>query len=437
MLQKEHILFHIDGKEISYMSKYDYELDLTNVNNSRKLVNDCIKKNSLVLEFGPSSGELTKYLNEVKHCIVDIVEIDRVSGELASNYSRNALIGSNNGDIEKYIWEEKFNGLKYDYILFADVLEHLHNPQKVLEHCKNFLKNDGKIILSVPNIANNAIILNLLRNRFEYTNTGLLDSTHIHFFSFFSLEEMISKSGFIPIKRQATYLGVGNNEVDVRYDMFDDIVSNVVKSHLLGDIYQFVYEIIVNSGIHNEHKSVSKFLKDNSITIVNSSLYYDLGLGYEENHIISEQLTVDNEEHFIINFHINSKQQICGLRFDPIENENSILKLISIKIDDKECNVSCKTNCDFFINGLYVFLHGDPQIEFKTNFKDCSKITVEGNMYIGKNYYEMLFKQMEALRNNFVELQNDNLRLQNHLDTIQQSLFWKITLPIRKILNID
>ncbi len=77
-------------------------------------------------------------------------------------------------------WRE----VQYDYILFIDVLEHLHNPKEVLTYIKSFLRPEGKIICSIPNIANWSIIANLLVfNRFHYTETGLLDSTHIHLFT--------------------------------------------------------------------------------------------------------------------------------------------------------------------------------------------------------------------------------------------------------------
>lgn len=78
-------------------TKYEFGLDL-NTNNSRKLANDLITNNSEVLEFGPASGELTKYLCEVKHCKVDIVEINSELGNLASRYSRHALVGEEKGE---------------------------------------------------------------------------------------------------------------------------------------------------------------------------------------------------------------------------------------------------------------------------------------------------------------------------------------------------
>lgn len=70
---------------------------------------------------------------------------------------------------------------KFKYILFGDVLEHLRNPIEVLKYCKTLLSKDGKIIASIPNLMHISVVDDLLRGNFTYTETGLLDKTHINF----------------------------------------------------------------------------------------------------------------------------------------------------------------------------------------------------------------------------------------------------------------
>lgn len=84
----------------------------------------------------------------------------------------------------------------FDYILFGDVLEHLHDPQKMLCRVKELLKPDGVLITSIPNIMNISVIVHLLQGNFTYHDSGLLDRTHIHFFTRKEIEKMFRQCGF-------------------------------------------------------------------------------------------------------------------------------------------------------------------------------------------------------------------------------------------------
>ncbi len=85
----------------------------------------------------------------------------------------------------------------FDYILFPDVLQHLTQPKEVLEYFKQFLKPDGKVLISVPNIMNWMVLYNLIYcGRFVYQETGILDYDHKHFFTNRDLQIMIRDAGF-------------------------------------------------------------------------------------------------------------------------------------------------------------------------------------------------------------------------------------------------
>lgn len=89
---------------------------------------------------------------------------------------------------------------KFDVIIFADVLEHLLFPEKVLEFFKKYLKDDWYIIVSLPNVANWQIRINLLFWKFDYTETWIMDKTHLHFYTFKSAKQII-KSTWFTIKK--------------------------------------------------------------------------------------------------------------------------------------------------------------------------------------------------------------------------------------------
>ena len=145
------------------MSNYDFTLDMK-TDNSNSLILRNIKPHSLVLEMGPAHGRMTKYLKEQLHCEVYIVEKDEEAGKVASQYATEAIIGDVQGDLEKPWWSANLLDIKFDYIIFADVLEHLHDPKKVLEDAKFLLKDTGSVLLSIPNIAHNAVLIDLLQN---------------------------------------------------------------------------------------------------------------------------------------------------------------------------------------------------------------------------------------------------------------------------------
>ena len=87
--------------------------------------------------------------------------------------------------------------IKFDTIVFADVLEHLLYPNETLSFLKKYLKDDGNIIISLPNVANWQVRFNLLFWNFNYTETGIMDRTHLHFFTFKTAEELLLKEWFI------------------------------------------------------------------------------------------------------------------------------------------------------------------------------------------------------------------------------------------------
>lgn len=88
-------------------------------------------------------------------------------------------------------WDMKFNT-----IVFADILEHLLDPQVVLRDIvSKYLKEDGKVLVSLPNVGNWQVRMNLLFGNFDYTDSGILDRTHLHLYTYKSAIELVQKAG--------------------------------------------------------------------------------------------------------------------------------------------------------------------------------------------------------------------------------------------------
>ena len=93
------------------------------------------------------------------------------------------------------------NGRQFDWIMAADVLEHSAEPQAALRFYRRFLKPDGKLIVSLPNVAVWDNRFRLLFGRFDYRASGVLDRTHLRFFTFRTARELIIEAGFTPLCR--------------------------------------------------------------------------------------------------------------------------------------------------------------------------------------------------------------------------------------------
>jgi 2-polyprenyl-3-methyl-5-hydroxy-6-metoxy-1,4-benzoquinol methylase len=85
---------------------------------------------------------------------------------------------------------------QFEVIIFADILEHLREPAAVFRRLTALLAPDGLVVVSVPNVANCCVRLNLLRGRFDYSERGILDRTHLHFFTIRTARRFLEEAGF-------------------------------------------------------------------------------------------------------------------------------------------------------------------------------------------------------------------------------------------------
>lgn len=228
------------------MTTYDFELDLE-TDNSNSVILKNIKKDSKIFEFGPAHGRMTKYLKEQLNCSIDIVEIDEKAGKEASHYAETSFIGPQVGDLNsyhQYMEIVKSAGKKYDYIILADVLEHLIDPKMILKWAGySMIKENGSIWISIPNIAHNSVLIDLWNNKFDYKETGLLDKTHIKFFTESSLDQFVIDCG-LKVKTKFNLINVvDNTEFNNSYEDVPSYIAFGLKERKDGEVYQFVWEL--------------------------------------------------------------------------------------------------------------------------------------------------------------------------------------------------
>ena len=173
-----------------------FHIDLNDLNESHSIIANNIADNSLVLDIGCSQGLLGEVLKKEKKCKVYGIELDKDAIKIAKkqNYYEeiyNFNITDKNNKNYKNFFNKKF---KFDYIVFSDVLEHLINPSEILFEFGKILKDNGNILISLPNIAHYDIINGLLNEKFNYSKMGILDNTHLRFFTRYSFAEYIKES---------------------------------------------------------------------------------------------------------------------------------------------------------------------------------------------------------------------------------------------------
>lgn len=219
------------------MGNYDFTLDLTGVN-TMSVIDGWLKDGQTVLEFGPANGRLTRHLSEKRGCKMTIVEIDADAGAEAARYAQESFVGAEAGNIEAGQWLATKH--RYDAIIFADVLEHLRDPQKALADCRGVLAPGGQVLVSVPNVAHNSVLIDLFNDKFNYDETGLLDRTHVHFFTYRSFVQLANAAGYRVEQVTPVYSVVGSNEIDNRYTDVAPEVEQALRKRPTGSVYQYV-----------------------------------------------------------------------------------------------------------------------------------------------------------------------------------------------------
>ena len=218
------------------MGKYNVNINMANRNSSHTLVLEQIRKGSKVLECGCATGYMTRYMAENLHCCVHVVEKDPAALNIASWYATDFCCR----DLDEDGWKNYYCQYRYDFILFADVLEHLKDPLTTLTMATELLEKDGQVIISIPNICHNDIIIQLFHDRFAYTDLGLLDRTHIHFWGLNDFAAFVDKAGLKIVRTQAVRIATQGTEQKCPF-MVNEELLKLLKSRQNGEVYQYVF----------------------------------------------------------------------------------------------------------------------------------------------------------------------------------------------------
>lgn len=144
-----------------------------------------------VLEVGCATGYMGQYLKEKCGCELVGVELDPESANKANPHYKQIIVG----DISESKTLFSLNLEQFDVILCSNILEHTLKSQEILEKLKSFLKPEGYFVIAFPNIAHWSIRLNLLLGKFDYSEKGILDESHVRFFTLKTAWELFESAG--------------------------------------------------------------------------------------------------------------------------------------------------------------------------------------------------------------------------------------------------
>ncbi|MGH3350271.1 MAG: class I SAM-dependent methyltransferase [Nocardioides sp.] len=221
------------------MSHYAVEIDLDQPNTSHVQVLDLAAPKSSaggkqVLDVGCWTGEVGRILTE-RGCTVTGIEIDPEAATLAEKVLERVVVA----DLDAKPLTEIVEPGSFDVVIFADVLEHLVDPRAALEQARELLAPGGRVVISIPNVTHGSVRLALLQGRWQTTDTGLLDRTHIKFYSRDGLIALFAEAGYVIEDLRGTTADPLNVEVAVDVAGLPEATVEWVRRQPDALVYQF------------------------------------------------------------------------------------------------------------------------------------------------------------------------------------------------------
>lgn len=443
-----------------------------NVEESLSKIVNKIAINSVVLDVGCGPGMLGSYLSEVKGCIVDGVDSDEAAIEICRSKYRFTAVKN----LESELLTDFFQPETYDYIVVADVLEHLVNPDQLLSELRQLAKPHGTIIFSVPNITHIAIGLELLFGYFEYSQNGLLDNTHRRFYSRQSLLDKLEAFSLYAWEVDTVQKEIEDTE-------FSNHISKLFPVHWMNELIAhredgLTYQWLLSTKIYPN--AFQKNIEPGLLCIRNPSLLFTTELYWAdnenpclaENNKLVGHLVIKNRDLTIVDFHfsecgsINCLQQI---RIDPVSDpkhflianaeiltaEENVVWRGQPKVDGSEVHGARLIACVDSVGCLFQATTNDPQWFPLIDKKILCQVTTGwvfrltlktddallhvfnknliDQVQTNKNILAERDRTMATLqqRQNELQLLYEELRHENQAYRLSTS--WRITEPLRKI----
>ena len=401
---------------------------------------------TIVIDIGCSQGNFGKILKE-KNCMVYGIEKNKITAEIAlkSGYYEDVFV-TDLMNLESSEYERFLKKVPYaDAIIISDVLEHLVEPTKVLINYSKLLQNNGIMLISVPNIAHIDIILNLLNGKFNYTDLGILDNTHLKFFTKSSFIEWIVQINNVynDLRFDCEYLGSTfyNNEytkeIEKNYPELFGILEQCENYNSLQILFK-LKKLSINEETENVEKLIleptrdivstfgeilKNIFKSNNIPkiVEGERLWYDMQLQQLKDGIIWHQ-----------NNDIESKKYIQQLENRVKELEDGIAWHQNNDIESKKYTQQLENRAKELENGIAWHQNNDIESKkYTQQLKNRVKELEDGITWHIKNDDEKN-KNIISMEEKLKISENKNNLLRAKIYKMETSFSWKITKWMRR-----
>jgi 2-polyprenyl-3-methyl-5-hydroxy-6-metoxy-1,4-benzoquinol methylase len=226
--------------------RYDAEIDQDNDNDSHVLMIRMVGGGKRVLDVGCWNGDMGAHLRQHNVEVVG-VEQDPEAAKIAAERLDRVVVG----DVQELDLEAVFGSGVFDAIVLGDVLEHLVDPRLVLSRLRPLLSPGGSVVASIPNVAHGSVRLHLLDGRFDYTDVGLLDHTHLRFFTRSTMERLFEDAGFVVVEERTTTVHpLAAPEAPLVGTDVDATLVERVSADPDAHVYQFVVRAVADDADH-------------------------------------------------------------------------------------------------------------------------------------------------------------------------------------------
>ena len=192
-----------------------------------------------VLELGPASGYMSEILRG-RGCTVVGVELDKEMAAQAARFCERVIVG----DLDTLDLDTELGDDRFDVIVAADVLEHLRDPLTTLRALRPFLKPEGWFVVSLPNVAHASVRLALLEGRFDYQDLGLLDRTHLRFFTHESIGQLFDEAELAIVEMHRQEAPIDTTEIAVHTEAVPAEMIRELEGDPDARTYQFVIKAL-------------------------------------------------------------------------------------------------------------------------------------------------------------------------------------------------
>lgn len=200
-----------------------------------QMIREATERSMRILEIGCGCGALMAYLkgrypNAEMYGIELVPEVAEIAASMG-----NVLCG--NVEEMGFPWEEEW----FDYIIMGDVLEHLMDPENVLVKLRTFLKTNGYIIGSMPNVKHYSVLIPLLKHDvFSYGDSGILDRTHVKMYTGLEIRRLIMRSGYKMEEFCYKAISRPDQEEEAIIDMLSTLSDSSSRDTFLA--YQYLFK---------------------------------------------------------------------------------------------------------------------------------------------------------------------------------------------------